>query len=196
MKQRAFTLVEMLVGLAIIAILATILIVTLGPAKESAETTRNRHQLHQVGLAIQNYMVDYDQYFPPSLSAVFPESPGDRDRRLKEEPSVPYWGPDVIYSPRNGRMYQYVLNPAQMEEDHKALRTAFEESADAIVMDPSETNWRGSTTAGTAYHDKRSGKTFTPRTLDLGENDHYKVLGANLQGSVRYVDLFRPTEQR
>jgi prepilin-type N-terminal cleavage/methylation domain-containing protein/prepilin-type processing-associated H-X9-DG protein len=60
----AFTLVELLVVLAIIAILAALLLPALGRARESARATACLSNLHQVGLALQIYVQDNNNHLP------------------------------------------------------------------------------------------------------------------------------------
>jgi len=61
---RAFTLVELLVVLAIIALLAALLLPTLGRAKESARATVCLSNLHQTGIALQIYASDNNNKLP------------------------------------------------------------------------------------------------------------------------------------
>jgi len=56
--ERAFTLIEVLVVMAIIAILAAILIPSLNSALESAKATKDLSNLRQIGAATQMYMND------------------------------------------------------------------------------------------------------------------------------------------
>lgn len=60
MRFRAFTLIELLVVIAIIAILAAILFPVFAQAKSAAKKTACLAQQKQVGLALQQYMADYD----------------------------------------------------------------------------------------------------------------------------------------
>jgi len=55
MKRCAFTLIELLIVIAIIAILAALLLPTLGRSKSTAQRIRCVSNLHQLGLATQMY---------------------------------------------------------------------------------------------------------------------------------------------
>ena len=61
-KSKAFTLVEMLVVISIIAVLASLLLPALTRAKFSAKNTVCRNNLRQLGLALNIYVETHDQY--------------------------------------------------------------------------------------------------------------------------------------
>jgi len=65
----AFTLIELLVVIAIIAILAAMLMPALRNAQEASRLSRDLSNLHQLGLATQLYLDDYQQTYPPWLSS-------------------------------------------------------------------------------------------------------------------------------
>jgi prepilin-type N-terminal cleavage/methylation domain-containing protein/prepilin-type processing-associated H-X9-DG protein len=65
--RRGFTLVEMLVVMAIIVLLAAILLPVLVTAKRAANTAVCISNMRQIGVAAQLYLGDHDdQYFPAS----------------------------------------------------------------------------------------------------------------------------------
>jgi prepilin-type N-terminal cleavage/methylation domain-containing protein/prepilin-type processing-associated H-X9-DG protein len=63
-RRQAFTLIELLVVIAIIAILAAILFPVFAQAKEAAKKTQCLSNTKQVGLAVMQYVGDYDGTYP------------------------------------------------------------------------------------------------------------------------------------
>ena len=64
-RHWAFTLIELLVVIAIIAILAAMLLPALARAKQAAQMTRCRNNLHQIGIGLHLYVDDNRETFPP-----------------------------------------------------------------------------------------------------------------------------------
>lgn len=62
--KRIFTLVEMLIVIAIILILAALLLPALNKAREHAKLTTCTSNLKQVSLNLQSYLNDWDNYYP------------------------------------------------------------------------------------------------------------------------------------
>lgn len=63
-ERRAFTLVELLVVIAIIALLAAILFPVFSRARENARRASCLSNLKQMGLAVMQYVQDYDETYP------------------------------------------------------------------------------------------------------------------------------------
>ncbi len=63
--QRAFTLVELLVVVAILALLAALLLPSLARAKEKAKVVKAHAELYGVGLALEMYSMDNQDRLPP-----------------------------------------------------------------------------------------------------------------------------------
>ncbi len=72
--RRAFTLIEVLVVVAIIAILAGLLFPVYSRARDQGRQTSCLSNLSQIGKSIGLYMADYDEVFPHAID------PSDRDR--------------------------------------------------------------------------------------------------------------------
>jgi prepilin-type N-terminal cleavage/methylation domain-containing protein/prepilin-type processing-associated H-X9-DG protein len=66
--ERAFTLIEVMVVIAIIIILAAILIPSLNSALESAKATKDLSNLRQIGALMQAYLTDKDQVLPATAT--------------------------------------------------------------------------------------------------------------------------------
>ena len=65
--DQGFTLIELLVVIAIIAILASILFPVFAQAREKARSISCLSNTNQVGLAILQYVQDYDEALPSGV---------------------------------------------------------------------------------------------------------------------------------
>ena len=85
MRRRAFTLVELLVVIAMIATLAALLLPVFSKAKEAGRGTACLSNLHQIGVALQLYVQDNRNHLPVM-----------RDKSLTTSNTLP--SPDVVLS--------------------------------------------------------------------------------------------------
>lgn len=66
---RGFTLVDVLVSIAVVAVLIAILLPALGKVHEASQRVVCASNLRQVGLGVHMYANDYDMWLPPSSFA-------------------------------------------------------------------------------------------------------------------------------
>ena len=72
-KNQGFTLIELLVVIAIIAILIALLLPAVQQAREAARRTQCRDHLHNIGLALHNYL-DVHRSFPAGTAGFYPNN--------------------------------------------------------------------------------------------------------------------------
>ena len=66
MRRCGFTLIEMLVVVGILAVLTALLFPVLGTVRENGRRAACQSNLHQIGLAMQQYLQDNDHRYPPT----------------------------------------------------------------------------------------------------------------------------------
>jgi len=104
--RSGFTLIELLVVIAIIAILAAILFPVFAHAREKAKQASCASNEHQLGLAILQYVQDYDDKFPESnlTNAIGYSSPNPQQSNVY---MVVEWGQANPWG-WAGEIYSYV----------------------------------------------------------------------------------------
>lgn len=90
-SKRGFTLIEVLVVMALLSVLAAILFPTFAQVREKARQTTCASNLRQIGLAVMLYKTDYDEAYPYAVS---------RWAQLHPETFITYsFYPDLPYLP-------------------------------------------------------------------------------------------------
>jgi prepilin-type N-terminal cleavage/methylation domain-containing protein/prepilin-type processing-associated H-X9-DG protein len=69
--KSAFTLIELLIVIAIISVLSAVLLPALGAAREKAKASLCVSNLKELGLAVFMYISDNDGYYPPAASDIY-----------------------------------------------------------------------------------------------------------------------------
>src|SRR3954470_9946522 len=69
---RAFTLVELLVVIGIIAVLVALLLPSLNRAREQAKATQCLSNMRQLGVGLQSYLIESKNMIPPHVPSPDP----------------------------------------------------------------------------------------------------------------------------
>lgn len=77
LPTRAFTLMELLIVISVIAVLAGLLFPAVGMIKRQALQLKDANNLKQLALGIETFRQDHEDNFPPSLNSLFDKSKGD-----------------------------------------------------------------------------------------------------------------------
>ena len=110
--KKGFTLIELLVVIAIIAILAAILFPVFAQAREKARAASCLSNTKQFGTALQLYMDDYDETYPPKTSLDSATQPADTNYPSRKFAGkwVDFWFGGPQYSNWMDCIYPYVKN--------------------------------------------------------------------------------------
>src|SRR6186713_383387 len=100
-KPAAFTLIELLIVVAIIAILAAIAVPNFLEAQTRAKVSRARADLRTVATALESYAVDENKYPFCNQNAYAFDNTGAPDQRIFERLSTPiaYLSSSLIQDP-------------------------------------------------------------------------------------------------
>jgi prepilin-type N-terminal cleavage/methylation domain-containing protein len=88
-QRSAFTLIELLLVIALIALLAALLFPVFGTLRGKARESTCLSNLHQIGIAITMYGQDYDELYPYALDPINKYTPQEFDDP-EVAASIPY----------------------------------------------------------------------------------------------------------
>lgn len=103
MRSKGFTLIELLVVIGIVAILATIVLVAVNPARQfaTARDTARRNDLYQILNAVHQYAVDNNGQYPSQIQTNSWIDIGTNSLNLQAD-LVPIYIPAIPYDPQTG----------------------------------------------------------------------------------------------
>lgn len=147
-RRRAFTLVELLVVMGIIAILAGVLVASVGSALKFAKRTKTNSTASQISTAVQNYYTEYGIYPTADVAGAAPHDdyyPGDDTGPNQWAPLIialcgninPYNGKAVAANPvPNTRNIAY-MSPAHSDVDNTGrMVNPFASMANGVATAP------------------------------------------------------------
>lgn len=137
MKNHAFTLTELLVVIAVIAVLAGLLLPVIGAAKANAQRTVCVNNLHQINLGIHLYLEDQNNNSPGNTNAAHLPFVSWTDYRSlisdyvgikgasSPEDKVFACPADTFFYDMSGNGRGYVREPMHEQSDHAFTSYAF-----------------------------------------------------------------------
>jgi prepilin-type N-terminal cleavage/methylation domain-containing protein len=109
-KESAFTLVELLVSIAVIAVLASLLLPSLARSKSKAKRSQCQSNLGQIGLASMMYSDDFNDFLVPAVISNYFATVN-----WLGNGATPGWDPALLYGihigPENKFLNAYLANP-------------------------------------------------------------------------------------
>jgi len=148
-RTKGFTLIELLVVIAIIAILAAILFPVFAKAREKARQASCQSNHKQIGLAIAQYLTDYDQTLPDLdwNTDVYPfwvlANPYIKNDGVWTCPSAPTDNcrPHCYHAPNGSR--QYSVRTGDIPGDDHMFSEHFMSQGykESRIVDPGPANW-------------------------------------------------------
>ena len=112
-KEKNFSLIEILVVINIIVILLAMLLPAIGKSRESAKRVKCMSNLKQIGLALRSYTIDADEWFPNDLNLLIKGAYLD-DPKIYSCPSAGAEAAIVNNELDNNKGYLYIAEDDQI----------------------------------------------------------------------------------
>lgn len=154
---KPFTLIELLIVIAIIAILAAMLLPALSKARDNAKATQCLSNLKQFGTTFSMYQQDYRDYLPNNNSAVASDHWANRIQPYLGRPyDANNYTQGVWKCPSNTNQMQYACSYGINEhvQGKKVTTISMKYSASGVYVLVESVDWRMNpwlTTTGTPH---------------------------------------------
>ena len=162
--KKAFSLVEIIVVLAILAILLTFLMPGLGKARAQARMVQCASQMHQIGIATQMYLSDNENYYSPKKyqGGVYYRGEG-----FKERPKSAYLYGDASY--KGWYAFNVYLDYQYLNNTDTFMCPSSSRSGEAAFTRDMTFNWEicNEANGGTVYGRTRDGSKSYLKSLHI-----------------------------
>jgi prepilin-type N-terminal cleavage/methylation domain-containing protein/prepilin-type processing-associated H-X9-DG protein len=125
--EKAFTLVELLVVMAIIAILAALLLPALATAKQRARATQCLSDIHQIGVGMALYALESNDRFPESGGVIFWD-------QIDPETQNHGWMQQLLPYTKNTNVFQCPLDKKSQFSYFNGARAAYVENTNSASI--------------------------------------------------------------
>lgn len=153
-NPRAFSLIELLVVLAILAVMVSLLAPALGTAKESARTTLCASNLRQLQIANDLYAPDFADHFAPGASS-FRQN---LSRWHGSRPNV-----NAAFSPHGGSLTSYISDRDPSDSPSVAVRACPTFTPTQLLLSSSGVGFERSA-GGYGYNNAFAGVDLSPES--------------------------------
>jgi prepilin-type N-terminal cleavage/methylation domain-containing protein/prepilin-type processing-associated H-X9-DG protein len=144
-RQIAFTLIEMLVVIAIMALLAGLLLPVLSKAKQAGRSTACLSNLRQIGISLQIYVQEHENRMPVMYDALLSTNPPVTNLATMDRVLTNYLGnPRILRCPadkkqlfdQTGSSYGWnALLNGQLSDQLKVFNIAFDPHQIPVIFD-------------------------------------------------------------
>jgi prepilin-type N-terminal cleavage/methylation domain-containing protein/prepilin-type processing-associated H-X9-DG protein len=182
-RQKAFTLVELLVVIGIIAVLISVLLPVLGRVREQGNQVKCMSNLRQLGMAMVQYAIDNKGYFPaPARGVPGPTEPAGEARSYAHD--WIYWQQPRLLWPQTNTTRPREDQSPQQGPIAKYLGKAFNEQ---LFRCPSDTREAPVVVTQKFYNSSYCMAGFLSSTFDSFDYQSFEYFGRLAKlSSIRY----------
>ena len=171
---KAFTIIELLVVIAIISIIAAILFPAFAKVREKARQTTCAGNLRQLGMAFQQYTLDYDEHLPSTYCCG--QGANDKLGGWVAYNAFPANDPGGRFDVKLGNLFPYVKNTqvyicpddaeGRISGDSYAVNSCAMQSMDAAQLYPGKSLAQIDNSSGVMLLGEEGDATFSRGTDD------------------------------